>query len=177
MPPLLAWCFNAKRVAKMKRYCLDTGVFIEGWNRYYSMELCPQYWLILDDLAKKGAIFAPIEVKREIDKIDDGLKEWIKYKPYLFKEITIEVQEHLRKIMAKHGRLVDSIKQRSIADPWVIAYAIAEKAVVVTKETPAGSISNRIKIPDVCIALNIPWMNDFDFAKEVGIRFTAQLSA
>ena len=140
------------------------------------MDLCPQYWQVLNDLAKQGVIFSPIEVKREIEKIDDGLKGWIKDKPYFFKEITIEVQEHLRRIMANHGRLVDSIKQRSIADPWVIAFAIAENAVVVTKETPAGSISNRIKIPDVCIALNIPWMNDFDFAKEVGIRFTVQLS-
>ncbi len=104
------------------------------------------------------------------------MKEWIKDKPYLFKEITIEVQEHLRRIMANHGRLVDSIKQRSIADPWVIAFAITENAVVVTKQTPAGSISRRIKIPDVCIALNIPWINDFEFAKEVGIRFTVQLN-
>ena len=160
----------------MKCYCLDTCVFIEGWNRYYSMDLCPQYWQVLNDLAKQGTIFSPVEVKREIEKIDDGLKKWIKDKPYLFKEITIEVQEHLRRIMANHGRLVDSIKQRSIADPWVIAFAIAENAVVVTKETPAGSISSRIKIPDVCIVLNIPWMNDFDFAKEVGIRFTVQLN-
>ncbi len=160
----------------MKRYCLDTGVFIEGWNRYYSMDLCPQYWQVLNDLAKQDIIFSPIEVKREIEKIDDGLKAWIKDKSYLFKDITIEVQNHLRKVMAGHGRLVDSIKQRSIADPWVLAFAIAEKAIVVTKETPAGPVSRRIKIPDVCIALDIPWMNDFEFAREVGIRFSAQLN-
>ena len=160
----------------MKRYCLDTGVFIEGWNRYYSVDLCPQYWQVLDDLAQQGIIFSPIEVKREIEKIDDGLTKWIKNRPYLFKDITIEVQEHLRRIMASHGRLVDGIKQRSIADPWVIAFAVSENAVVVTKETPAGPVSQRIKIPDVCIALNIPWINDFEFAREVGIRFTAQIS-
>ena len=159
----------------MKRYCLDTGVFIEGWNRYYSMDLCQQYWQLLDDLGKQGIIFSPVEVKREIEKIDDGLKEWIKDKPYLFKEITEDVQIKLRHIMANHGRLVDSIKQRSIADPWVIAFAMAENAIVVTKETPAGPISRRIKIPDVCDALNIQWMNDFEFAKAVGIRFTAQI--
>jgi hypothetical protein len=77
--------------------------------------------------------------------------------------------------MASHGRLVDSIKQRSIADPWVIAFAIAEDAIVVTKETPSGENSRRIKIPDVCNALNLPWMNDFEFAREVGIRFIARL--
>lgn len=160
----------------MKKYCLDTNVFIEGWNRYYSMELCPEYWEILDDFAKQGKIFAPIEVKREIDKTDDGLSKWFRERPYFFKNIGIEAQNYLRKIMATHGRLVDSIKQRSIADPWVIAFAMAENATVVTKETPAGSDSRRIKIPDVCDALDVPWMNDFEFAKEIGIRFIAKLA-
>lgn len=77
--------------------------------------------------------------------------------------------------MATHGRLVDSIKQRSIADPWVIAFAMSENAIVVTKEEPAGPDSRRVKIPDVCSSLNVPWMNDFEFAREVGIRFNAVL--
>ena len=160
----------------MDCYCLDSNVFIEGWNRYYSIGLCPQYWRILDDLATKGVIFSPVEVKREILKTDDGLADWIKHRDYIFKDITIEVQLHLRTIMASHGRLVDSIKQRSIADPWVIAHAMAEKATVVTKETPAGTTHRRIRIPDVCIALGVPWMNDFQFCHEVGITFSAQLS-
>lgn len=62
----------------MKKYCLDTNVFVEAWNRYYSMDLCPKYWSILDELAQEGKIFSPIEVKREIEKIDDGLSQWIK---------------------------------------------------------------------------------------------------
>ena len=161
----------------MKRYCLDTGVYVEGWNRYYSMSLCPEYWRLLDDLGKRGIIFSPVEVKREIEKVDDGLKKWIKDKPHLFREITEDVQKNLRLIMEKHGRLVDSIKQRSIADPWVIAHAITEHAIVVTKETPAGSNSRRIKIPDVCAALNVKCINDFQFAQGVGIRFSAHIRA
>ncbi|OGV70395.1 MAG: hypothetical protein A2283_18970 [Lentisphaerae bacterium RIFOXYA12_FULL_48_11] len=159
----------------MKKYCLDSGVFIEGWNRYYSMDLCPEYWDILNTLALKGQVFSPVEVKREIDKTDDGLKEWVKHRSHFFKEITTPVQERLRKIMASHGRLVDSIKQRSVADPWVIAFAMAEGAIVVTKESPSGTSTKRIKIPDVCEALKVPWMNDFQFAREVGIRFAAKL--
>jgi hypothetical protein len=160
----------------MKRYCLDANVFIQGWNDYYSMDLCPEYWEILDRLAQENRIFAPIEVKKEIEKTDDNLAKWLKARPYFFQEITIEVQENLRKIMAAHSRLVDSIKQRSVADPWVIAFAMAEKAVVVTKESPSSTPTKRIKIPDVCHALNVPYLNDFDFAREVGIRFAARLT-
>lgn len=160
----------------MKRYCLDTNVFIQGWNKYYSMNLCPSYWEILDQLAHDNKVFSPIEVKREIEKTDDKLAEWIKTRPHLFIDITPEIQTHLREIMSSHQRLVDSTKQRSIADPWVIASAIAENAVVVTKETPAGLSSKRIKIPDVCQAMRVPWMNDFQFVEQIGIRFDAAIS-
>lgn len=156
-------------------YCLDTNVFVEGWNKYYSMELCPSYWEIIDRLGQEGRVFAPIEVKREILKVDGGLAEWVKSKAHLFRDIDDEVQDHLRAIMSSHPRLVDSIKQRSIADPWVIAFARSEGAIVVTKESPAGEDSRRIKIPDVCNAYGIPWIDDFTFAIESGIRFQAQI--
>jgi hypothetical protein len=163
-------------MAEDKNYCLDANIFIEGWNKYYSMELSTGYWEILDSFAQKGRVFSPIEVKREILRLDDGLTGWLKERPYFFREITTEVQVELQKIMAAYPRLVDSIKQRSIADPWVIAFAITEKAIVVTKEEPVGSSSKRIKIPDVCNELSIPWINDFQFARELGIHFTAHLT-
>jgi hypothetical protein len=59
-----------------------------------------------------------------------------------------------------------------MADPWVIAHAQAENAVVVTKESRAPK---KIKIPDVCMAFNIPWMNDFEFLSEIGVKFSAKL--
>ncbi len=140
------------------------------------MELSPAYWEILDSFAQNGRVFSPIEVKREILRLDDGLADWLKERPYFFREITTEVQVELQRILATYPRLVDTIKQRSIADPWVIAFAITENAIVVTKEEPVGSNSRRIKIPDVCNELSIPWMNDFQLARELGIHFTAQLT-
>lgn len=157
----------------MQTYCLDTNVYIEGWNRYWSYDLCPEYWDILDKLAKEGTIFSPIEVRREIEKHDDGLWDWIKPRSYFFRDIDEPVQIELRSLMASHGRLVDSIKQRSVADPWVIAYAKKNGSIVVTKETPSGNDGRRIKIPDVCEALNIEWINDFELARRLGIRFKA----
>ena len=159
----------------MKKYCLDTNVLIEAWNKYYSMSLCPSYWATLANLADKGIIFCTDEVKREIEKTDDGLHQWAKETPKLFREIDDEVQKQLTKILAKYPKLVDTAKNRSFADPWVIAHAIVEKAVVVTKEEPSEDKSKRIKIPDVCIALNIPWMNDFEFLSQIGIKFDSSI--
>jgi len=158
-----------------KTYCLDANIFIEGWNKYYAMDISPSYWDILDRFAQDGIVFSPIEVKREIVRVDDELSNWLKSRPYFFKDITSEVQEELRSIMQKYPRLVDSTRQRSIADPWVIAFAITEEAIVVTKENPAGTSSRRIKIPDVCNDLGVSWIDDFQFARELGIQFTAEL--
>jgi len=157
----------------MNLYCLDTGVLIEPWNKHYSPELCPEYWEILDDLAKKGVVFCTFEVRRELEKEDDGLYAWAKEKPHLFREVTDDVNANMKKIMASHPELVDDKKGRSLADPWVIAHAMADKAIVVTTEMPA---SKKIKIPDVCIAYKIPWIPEFEFAKKIGVRFSAKIN-
>jgi len=155
-------------------FCLDSNVFIEG-NKYWSLRRVPDYWDILDNLGKKGVVLAPIEVLREIEKIDDDLKTWCFQRKHMFRDITTEIQVELRKIMKTYPRLVDSTRQRSVADPWVIAFAIIHKATVVTKETPIGPDGRRIKIPDVCAALGVTCIDDFEFADLIGLRFKATL--
>ncbi len=159
---------------KKQKYCLDTNVLIQAWNTYYSMKLAPNYWDILDEMAQNETVFCTHEVKREIEKVDDELNEWTKARDYLFRDITEDVQQHVRDVLKAFPRLVDTTKDRSMADPWVIAHALAENATVVTKEmiTPAGS--KRIKIPDVCNTFSVRCVNDFEFVREVGITFTAK---
>lgn len=157
----------------MKRYCLDANVFIQAWNDYYAPDQCPEYWEILDQLAKDKQVFCPEEVKREIDKQDDELKEWLKARPHFVHDITPNVQKNLRVVLQGFPRLVDTKKDRSMADPWIIAHAMAVNAVVVTKEMPVGPNAKAPKIPDACDHFSIPWINDFQLARELGIRFSA----
>ena len=66
------------------------------------------------------------------------------------KEVDGQVANYLRDIYAAnplHKYLVDNTKQRSLADPWIIAHAIKEKACVVTKEEKVTAPNTtRIKI-------------------------------
>ena len=153
-------------------YSLDTSALIQPWNTYYSMELCPGYWDVLDGLARKGVVFCTRDVRREIEKQDDRLFAWVKARPFLFREATEEVQRNLRRILASHPELVDSKRDRSMADPWVIAHAMAEKAIVVTKE---GFAPRKVKIPDVCRAVGVVCIDDFEFLHRIGLRFSAKL--
>ena len=158
------------------QYCLDTNVLIQAWNHYYSPELCADYWDCLGQLTDEGIIFITEEVFNEIKKEDDQLKGWIDGKSEkLVKLIDEDVQENMRKIfdIEENRRLVDSIKGRSIADPWVIAHAMALNATVVTKENLETNKTKRIKIPNVCLTMDVDCINDFEFIRRVGIRFNA----
>ncbi len=155
------------------KYCLDTNVFIQAWIGYYAIDLCPDYWEKLDEFASNGVILSPEEVEREISHIDDDLYAWLKHRKYFFRSIDEKVQKCLQDIFSKekHHRLVDSSKFRSAADPWVIAHAMAEKAVVVTKESYETNKTKRIKIPNVCEDMGIECINDFELLRRLGLKF------
>ena len=156
-------------------YCLDANFFIEGWRKYYAPDFCSSYWDVIDKLAQTGTLLITQEVQKEIFKIDDDLKDWIKSRKHITKATDEKVQQNLRKIFSTspdHQYLVNNYKHRSIADPWVIAHAMSEGATVVTKEQASASKNPRkIKIPDVCANMNVRCIDDFTFIREVGISF------
>lgn len=159
-----------------KKYCLDANVLIQAWNFYYSPKFCPSYWDVLNELGSAGKIFIPEAVSDEITRTDDDLCKWLKQSRIEIKEITGEVAQCLRDIYAAnptHITLVDNVKGRSLADPWVIAHAIREGATVVTKEEKVTAMNaNRVKIPNVCENMGVEWMNDFRMIQNLRLQFT-----
>jgi hypothetical protein len=98
---------------------------------------------------------ASIEVFNELQKKEDELLAWCKdRKDTLFVEIDDDIQAHLTRIMGNHPRLVDTVKGRSSADPFVIALAATTNPcmMVVTEE-----YEGRTRIPDVCTAESIKY--------------------
>ena len=100
------------------KFCLDTNVFVQAWNRYYAIDFAEPYWTKLDELAQAGIVFATEEVKREIWQIDDSLKSWLQAREHFFKPIDNTVIECLQTIYKdeRNRRLVDSSKFRSVAE-------------------------------------------------------------
>ena len=158
----------------MDTYCLDANFFIQAWNKYYSPDFCPTYWHHIDKLGQEGRLFVSSAVRDEIAKKDDNLKDWLLNRPYLVKERGTKVGQCLTKVYGtnpKHFQLVGP-KGQSAADPWVIAHAMAEGAVVVTKEEKITDPNSRhIKIPNVCENMGIRYIDDFGFIRELNIKF------
>lgn len=124
-------------------------------------------------------IFLPEEVKDEILKTDDDLAKWVKECKIPIIKTTQRVTENLSKIYTanpSHKYLVDNTKARSLADPWVIAHAMTQKATVVTKEIKVTAVSSKkIKIPNVCENMNIRCINDFDLITELKLKFNCKI--
>jgi len=162
-----------------KTYCLDSNVLIQAWQTYYSPLICPEYWNVLNELGKQRRIVLPQMVVEEITRTEDDLSKWLKSSNIPKLRQTEQVIQSWKDIQAKdplHKLLVDNIKQRSLADPWVIAHAIVEGACVVTKENKeTARRTTRIKIPNVCENMGVPWINDFQFIQELSIRFSCKL--
>jgi hypothetical protein len=58
----------------------------------------------------------------------------------------------------------------SVADPFLIAYALAHGHTVVTHETYANpNQRNKVKIPNVCVQFGVPHMTIFDLLRNTKI--------
>lgn len=156
-------------------YCLDANVLIQAWQKYYSPVLCPDYWEVLDGLGSEGRIFICQEVFDEIVKTEDDLSTWLKGSNIPVRKASESVIVSLKEIYKTpaHLKLVDNTKNRSLADPWVIAHAMDTNSVVVTKEEKVTTAnSTKVKIPNVCDKVGVRWINDFEFIQELNVRFS-----
>jgi hypothetical protein len=152
-------------------YCLDAGVFINSWRKHYPNDVFPCVWHCLDDLTRSGQAIIPFVIYEEIKKGGDDLFSWLEW---FKRESVIRPDErHLRAckaIVQAHPKLLETKKNRSGsgADPWVIAYAQIEGAVVVTEEPLSNQIA-KPKIPDVCRAMNIEFINTVELLRRCGL--------
>lgn len=120
-----------------------------------------------------GQIRCVDEVLRELEKRDDDACAWAKSQDGLFVPMLDLIQLKARELLKEHPKLTGVGGGRNQADPFVIALAMTYlkgEGVVVTEETLTGNI-NKPRIPDVCNAIDIPWLSLIGFVKEQGWSF------
>ena len=152
------------------RYSIDTSAILDGWRRHYAPDVFPIIWEKLDELINTGELRATEEVLFELEKKDDNVYDWAKDHPLLFVPIDSQIQQIVASILEDYERLVDTRKNRTSADPFVIALAQINNACVVTGEHLSNNL-DKPNIPDVCDALGIRYINFFSLIKEQGWVF------
>jgi len=159
------------------KYILDANIFIEAKNRYYAFNLCPGFWDSLLHHNSVGNLESIDRVKKELLEGKDNLATWSKKSPDLF------ASTNSKFVVADYGDIIqwvqnqerfnDAAKSKFANDPdaWVIAYAKANNAIVVTQEVSAPKSRKDVKIPDVCNHFNVKCTDTFDMLQKLGIVF------
>ncbi len=143
---------------------------MDGWVRYYPPDVFPTLWDNLDEFISAGEIVSSEEVYVETSKKADELHEWIKDRKHMLVPLSPDIQRVAMKLLKDYPRLVDTLKGRSQADPFVIATAVQMNAVVVTGENRTGNLA-KPRIPDICDAKGIRWMNFLQMIRELKLTF------
>ena len=154
-------------------YLIDANVLIRAQEDYYPLDRVPQFWTWLERESLAGRIKMPLEIHNEIAISRGPLRDWI-CERHIRQALVLDEEadaELVDRVLAEgYGEnLTDSDLEKIGEDTFLIAYALAaEDRVVVTKETPRPSKqgANR-KIPDVCDALNVECIPDFDLYRRL----------
>jgi hypothetical protein len=151
-------------------YSIDTSALLDAWVRWYPPDIFSNLWENFDSLINEGNLIASEEVYVELEKKEDDLYKWVKERSDIFQPISEDIQNSVSEILAIFPTLVDSRKDRSQADPFVIALARIKDCTVVTGERNTGT-SSRPRIPNVCDHFGIRNINIVTLIREQGWRF------
>jgi hypothetical protein len=131
-------------------YCCDTSSLIHAWRRAYPPKNFKTFWAKLDNLISAGRLVSSVEIYRELQKKDDDLFAWVKERKAAFLEIDDDIQAAMGLIMSKYPRLVDTVRGKSGAGPFVIAHALSASPQLTVLHQELGGSFNSPKIPFVC---------------------------
>jgi hypothetical protein len=155
-------------------FWLDTNVYVEAKNRYYTFERVPKFWSFLSGKLDDGSICSPKNVYDELVNYHDQLAQWVKARKSkgLCVKTDGPVQKHLAAIaehvVAQYPRF-KSQEFLSGADAWVVACALHFGGTVVTQEST--SRRKKIRIPIVCQHFNVTCIDTFKMLDWFNARF------
>ena len=158
-------------------FVLDTNVFIGAYNDYYAPDFCPAFWDCIIQYFHGGRLISIDSVSTEIEKPVD-LVQWAQNAPSGFFAFSRDqpVVTAYRTIMnwvqnEPQFKPAAVSKFASVADGWLIAYAQAYNAAVVTHERFAADAKSRVLIPNVCRQFSIDYLNTFEMLRQLGVQF------
>lgn len=160
-------------------YLLDANVFINAYRDYYSFDIVPNFWSRLVHLAGNSQICSIDKIKEEICTNEDQPDELHIWSASEFEEHFKETDAHdvilayaeIQQWAFSNQQFNEAAKSEFArnADAWLIAYAKAKGATVVTHEAYNRGTIRRILIPVVCEEFGIPYVNTFEMLRRLQV--------
>lgn len=158
-------------------YLLDSNAFMEASRLYYAFDLAPAFWAWLGSSDLEGQVASIQAIKDEITAGSGELVGWARARPDRFwLQDTDKVVAAMRDVAAWATDPGRQYRSEAIddflgsADFQLVAYAKAVRATVVTRQRPAPESKKKVKIPDVCNAFSVVWIDPFALYRTLGLR-------
>jgi hypothetical protein len=162
----------------MARYWLDASVLIEAHRKTYPIKIVGSFWIWLNGQIQDGIIVCPRLVYKEIAEVDghkDDLAHWMRVRKGkgLCIPASRAVQETVGKIKVHVYENYDHVEAWEFskgADSWVIAHALVDNGIVVTRESTLHPHAKKVRIPDVCSHFGIKCINTLEMLRQLKAR-------
>jgi len=175
---------STPRAPSTRTFVLDSNTFIEAKQRYYAFDVCPGFWQALVWQHGQGRVVSVDRVRNELTDLDDDLKAWVltTMPEACFCDTDEEpILEAYREAIAwvmTERQFTEAAKAEfaatANADAWVVAFAKAAGATIVTQEKPNPNVQRRVPIPNVCDALGVPYVDTFGMLRALETQFSWQ---
>jgi len=158
-------------------FVLDADVFMSAHHDYYAPVFCPGFWDCIPLYFQSGRLISIDRVFNEIQNPGD-LVQWAQNAPSGLFAFSGE-----KPVRNAYSTIIDWVQNNSqfqpeakskfaaVADGWLVAYAQAHNAVVVTHERFSADAKGRVLIPNVCQQFNVPYLNTFEMLRQLDVRF------
>lgn len=146
------------------KYIFDSGPFI--WLKNYPQDVFSSLWNNFARMIEDAEIISSSEVLRELEDYDDEIAVWAKANKQIFIKPSLDEQQLVRQILAKHPDLVKEeaiLLGKPYADPFVIAQAKVHNCILVHSEKFKP---NAHKIPNVCKSFDVKEITLFEFFRK-----------
>lgn len=142
------------------KYLIDANIFIEGYKSFYPIDVHVSYWNKLADLINLGSFVSIDKVKSEIQ--DEPIRQWLddNISSTFFESSATAIVEYQNVILWANAQSYTSnakseFAANTVADAFLIAKAKMENYTLVTYERSEPLKKSKVKIPDVCMAMNV----------------------
>lgn len=157
-------------------YIVDTNIFIRSYHEM-PMDIWETFWKRITEAANAGLLFSITAVKEEIEKGNDTLKQWIKENlpsNFFFKldDDILQCYQETQEWAAAQPHFKETAREdfAILADAFLIAAAKSKGATLITYEKSDMNSRKRVKIPDVCQALGVPYCDLNAFLRDNNIK-------
>lgn len=166
----------------MKKYILDSNIYINFYERYYRFGVFPSFWDKFKEIMNDSIVLPKVVLEENVQ--DDNFRQWIKdnylgdiinHKDYA--ENWADVINHLSNHDCYNDKVLTNDKSwthENIADGWLIAIAKKENLVIVSDELRNYNLNKNhptksAKIPDIADDFKVRCIDMNAFFEEIGL--------